>query len=186
MDTLRHIAENGYAAVVVSNQPLAKADRDKVLGLCADYIERPNFGYDFGAYRDGVLSIHERLASLKRLVLINDSAWYPLPGKRNWIQEAEEMGHDLVGAVSHYGTPRADPEHFMDIDWRYSSTHKNFHYASFALSFGPRLLRDAQFYRFWRKLRMDNDKKNGLCDAAKLRLRNGSCTMATHTGARLI
>lgn len=159
LNTLRHCVENGYAPVVVSNVAMPQADRDRVLAMCASYIERPNFGYDFGAYRDGVLHVVDRRPDLVRLALLNDSVWYPLPGKRNWMIEAEEMGHDLVGAISNYGTPRLPLEHYLDIEWSYHSSHKNFHYASFALSFGPKILGDPGFRVFWQKFRMDNDKK---------------------------
>ncbi|MFL4469680.1 rhamnan synthesis F family protein [Tateyamaria armeniaca] len=159
LTTLRHVAASGYATVVVSNLPLSDSDRQQVLDLCVSYIERPNFGYDFGAYRDGVLSVSDRFADLTRLALLNDSAWYPLPDKRNWLHAAEEMGHDLVGATSNYGTPRHDIADFMDIEWSYSVDHRNFHYGSFALSFGPKILKDPAFFSFWKRMRLDNNKK---------------------------
>lgn len=158
--TLNHIADSGYTALVISNQPLSDVDRKRVLDLSATYIERPNIGYDFGAYRDGILSVAHRFDQLDRLVLMNDSVWYPLPEQRNWLQEAEGMGLDLVGAVSNYGTPRVESEDYLSLVWGYKSTHHNFHYGSFALSFGPNIFQNTGFYHFWKKMRIDNHKKH--------------------------
>jgi len=156
--TLRHLVDNGYSTIVVSNLPLPDADRVQVLNLCANYIERPNYGYDFGAYRDGVLSVKDRLPQLQRFVLVNDSVWYPLPGKRNWLREAEQMGFDFVGASTHLGTKRGDLRNFREFEWQYSPHLKNFHYTSFALSFGPNILRSPEFVTFWENFRLANKK----------------------------
>lgn len=159
--TLKHIAENGYCTLLVSNLDLSKAERDRISPYCWHYIERPNFGYDFGGYRDGVLFLQKEpgLGALKRLVLMNDSAWYPLPETKSWLHEAEKNGSDLVGAVSNYGTPRIDWKYFKDLTWDYSTTHRSFHYCSFALSFGPNILQSPDFAKFWQNFRLDNDKK---------------------------
>mgnify|MGYP001801002824 FL=1 len=157
--TMQHIRDSGYSIVVVSNLPLSETDRAALLPLCATYIERPNFGYDFGAFRDGVLYVTEQRKDLQRLALLNDSTWYPLPDRYNWLLKAEEMGHDLVGAVSNYGTPRVGVEDFAEFEWTYSTDHRNFHYCSFALSFGPEIANNRRFRRFWARFAMDNNKK---------------------------
>ena len=158
LHTLNHLIENGYRTTVVSNLPLADDDREKLLAFCQSYIERVNFGYDFGGYRDGVLSLAREFGALDRLALLNDSAWYPLPDRSNWLADAEALGVDFAGAVSNYGTPRVLLEDFRTLKWSYKTTHPNFHYCSFALSFGPALLQSRKFLRFWRKFRLDNDK----------------------------
>ncbi len=156
--TLDHIHQSGYSAIVVSNLPLEDKDREAILARCSKYIERPNFGYDFGAYRDGILSIADQLPTLNRLVMLNDSAWYPLPNGTNWLNEAEALGLDFVGATSNYGTPRIKPESFQDQVWNYSTKHRNFHYCSFALSIGPKVLQDQAFAKFWSRFAIDNAK----------------------------
>lgn len=158
LHSLDHLAENGYRTTVVSNLPLSDQDREALLPSCQRYIERANFGYDFGGYRDGVLSLSSEFTVLDRLVLLNDSAWYPLPDRSNWLADAEALDVDFAGAVSNYGTPRVLLEDFRTLKWSYKTTHPNFHYCSFALSFGPRLLASRRFLRFWRKFRLDNDK----------------------------
>lgn len=156
---LRYLMQKGYAPVVVSNIPLSGSDSDTIRNLSWMFIERPNFGYDFGGYRDGILKVLELSEHLERLVLLNDSAWFPLPGSKDWLDQAEALQKDFVGAASNYGHPRVDPESFQNIQWSYSTEHKNFHYCSYALMFSGRLLKDAAFARFWKRFPLTNNKK---------------------------
>ncbi|MDE3238217.1 MAG: hypothetical protein KGN33_04600 [Paracoccaceae bacterium] len=157
--TLDYFRSKGYAPLVVSNLPLSKANRTELLERCWTLIERKNFGYDFGGYRDGVLSLAERLPKIERLVLINDSAWFPLPGARDWLDEAEAMSVDFVGASSHFATPWPKNSAFREMRWTYSSSHRNFHYGSFGLYIIGSVLCDPRFLNFWKGLRLSDKKK---------------------------
>lgn len=155
---LDELVAHGYAPIVVSNYPLDDEAVDRVAPRCWRIIERPNFGYDFGAYRDGILSIAGELESAERLLLVNDSCWFPLPDCRDWIGEGESMGRDLVGAASHYGARFASGSQVDDFEWRYDSHGRNFHYGSFALLMSARLISDPGFVAFWRRLRLTGRK----------------------------
>jgi hypothetical protein len=183
LHTLAYLRAKGYAALVVSNLPLATPDRERLLAECWYYIERPNFGYDFGGYRDGVLSLADRLPYLDRLVLLNDSTWFPLPGSRDWFDDVEALGVDFAGAASNFGTPRPEIEEFRAIDWHYRTSHRNFHYCSFALCLRPKVLRDPAFLDFWRRLRLSDKKKRtvrrGEIGFSQWALRHGFSTAAT-------
>lgn len=151
--------ERNYAVLAISNVPLTEADRAKLLDHTWKYMERPNFGYDFGAYRDGILTLADHLDKLKRLVLFNDSTWFPLPGSRDWLDDVENLGVDFAGAASNYGTPRPDVGQFHEMTWFYSSEHRNFHYCSFALCMRPNVFRNPGFLKFWKGLRLTDKKK---------------------------
>lgn len=155
---LKYFVDRGFSPVVVSNLRLSDADRAKLLFQCASYIERPNFGYDFGGYRDGVLSLGASLRKMERLVLVNDSSWFPLPGCTDWLAEAETLGVDFAGAVSHYGAPRPDRPDYRGMIWDYGCDHYHFHYGSFALLIGPNIMKSRRFLRFWKTMRLTNDK----------------------------
>lgn len=157
---LRYMRDKGYAALVVSNLALSEADRARLLPLCWRYLERPNVGYDFGGYRDAVLELGARLKGLKRLAIFNDSAWFPLPGARDWLDDAEALDVDFVGSASSFGMPRPEPEDFMTMvdRWRVNKGKADFHYGSFALSIGPNILGDPRFLRHWNRLRLSNEK----------------------------
>jgi len=156
---LRYLISRGYAPLVISNLPLPETDRLRILELSWLCLERPNYGYDFGGYRDGILLAKSRAGQIDRLVLLNDSSWFPLPGAQDWLAEAEQTGLDFTGAVSNYGHPRVDPEDFRRIKWGYSTTHRNFHYCSFALLMSGRLMADPKFLKFWERFPLTNDKK---------------------------
>ena len=157
---LEHFLEHGYAPVVVSNVSLSPEDRRRLLVYANHLIERPNYGYDFGGYRDGILFLRDRLDSLDRLSLMNDSVWFPLATMQDWLPAAESRGKDVVGAASNYFV---DPEEVSRGDgvpgsWQYDTHHPSFHYCSFALSFGPAVLRDVRFLKFWERFKLSNDK----------------------------
>jgi hypothetical protein len=155
---LRSLAAGGYAPIVVAHAPLAETERAELLTLCWRLIERPNFGYDFGGYRAGILSLGTGLARLDRLVFLNDSIWFPLPGAPDWLAQAEEKSVDFVGAVSNYGVPHVALDDYREAAWDYDPTRAGFHYCSFALWFGSAVLNDPAFLRFWRRFRLSDDK----------------------------
>ena len=159
LHTLAYFRSKGYATLVVSNLPLSEIDRNLLAENCWRIMERPNFGYDFGGYRDGVLSLEGCLQSLERLVFINDSVWFPLPGSRDWLDDIEGLGVDFGGAASNYGTSRPDLANFKSMKWSYSNSHSDFHVCSYALCLRSNVLRHSSFLSFWRDLRLTNKKK---------------------------
>lgn len=157
-----HLVDSGCAPLVVSNQPLSPDDRARLVPMCWRLIERPNFGYDFGGYRDGVLSIGTQLSALDRLVFLNDSTWFPLPGGFDWLARAESAGTDYCGAIWANAVRHPNPEHFRDIRWNVNKDLRNFHYASFALSLSSRILRDPAFLPFWQNFRLTGRKNKAV------------------------
>lgn len=76
----RLLAEQGYGLVVVSNAPLSDVDREALRPYCEALIERPNLGYDFGAYRDGLRYLRHAGRVPETLLMLNDSIWFPVNG----------------------------------------------------------------------------------------------------------
>lgn len=157
---IEYMIASGYAPLIVSNLPLSDADRIRLLKRSWRIIERPNYGYDFGGYRDAVLSLGDGLKGLDRLVFLNDSVWFPLPGGSDWLAEAENLGVDFAAAASHFAVKPPKPGKFTDVRWDYSDRYRNFHYASFALSLSQKIIRSESFLRYWRKLRLANQKRS--------------------------
>lgn len=158
LESLRYIASRGYSPVTVSNLPLDEANRASLAQLSTVLIERANFGYDFGAYREGILAVEEQLPRLRRLVLLNDSCWFPLPGSRDWLSLAEGSDLDYAGAASNYGIDPPDVDSFESLEWSYDTARRSFHYCSFAISLSRALIADPAFMRFWRGFRLSNAK----------------------------
>ncbi|MEM9585612.1 MAG: rhamnan synthesis F family protein [Pseudomonadota bacterium] len=157
--SLRYLVGKGVSTTVVSNFPMSEEDRAQVLALCHTYIERPNFGYDFGGYRDGVLSLESGAGKLDRLILLNDSVWFPVEDSRDWLADVDALGVDFSAAASHYGFPRVDPEAFRSIQFEYSSDRNSFHYCSFAISFSRKVIEHPTFFQFWKRFPLTNKKK---------------------------
>jgi hypothetical protein len=78
LETCHWLAANGYAPLVVSNAPIRAADRDRLAAAVWRAVERPNFGYDFGGYRDGLTSLAQWGVAPEELVILNDSVWLPV------------------------------------------------------------------------------------------------------------
>ncbi len=156
---LEYIRSAGYAPLIVSNLPLSETDRLELKKLAWRVIERPNIGYDFGGYRDGYLSLQPILHKLTRLVFLNDSSWFPIPQTSNWLLDAEALGVDFAGAATSYGILRVGREQYHSIQWEYNPSLSEFHYCSYAISIGPKLLQNSKFLRFWKNYKL-TAKKN--------------------------
>lgn len=158
LSMLRTLKAQDIAPVLVSNLPLSGESLATLRPLCARIIERPNVGYDFGGYRDGVLDLADRLSRLDRLYILNDSTWM-VDAPRTWFEDVRDRDVDFCGATSNYGVKRYNAHNFREMVWDFSDRHPNFHYASYALSVGRRILRDPDFLSFWRRFRLSNHKK---------------------------
>ena len=186
---LAYLRAKGYAPVVVSNIPLRDRECQGLLAQSALLIQRPNIGYDFGGYRDAIRAVMPLLPRLQRLAILNDSAWFPASPGADWIADAEAMDRDLVAAVSNYGFIRADVDAFRDAHWSFCTDHANFHYCSFALLLGSRILRSPDFARFWNRLPLTQNKtrtvRRGEIGFTRWVLRSGFSHGATHDPADL-
>ncbi len=155
---LQYILRSGYAPIVVSNLPLSADTIARLLPHCATLILRPNFGYDFGGYKDAVRFLSNDLNSLDHLAIFNDSNWFPANPDRNWLAEAEAMNCDFVGSVSHGGLDLATALQGDKIVWSIDTTKPRFHYGSFSLLFGATILHSLAFRKFWQDYRPANSK----------------------------
>jgi hypothetical protein len=102
------MVENGYSPIVVSNLPLNEGDLDQLRPLTYRILQRENFGYDFGGYREGILVFQDQIKSLGYLALFNDSVWFPVQNTRSWLKDAEAAEKDLMGSISHVDIDQND------------------------------------------------------------------------------
>lgn len=149
--TCSHFVEKGYAPLIVSNAPLSREDRDRLSPLCWKSVVRPNYGYDFGGYRDGILSLADWGIAPDRLIILNDSVWFPIGPGETLIDRMEALDADLVGAVVHPAMTRR----------RLSTKRRAFLESYFYLA-NRRVLDHPSFARFWRKFRVSSNKYNAV------------------------
>lgn len=145
--TCRHLAAAGYAPLVISNATLSPADRQRLQAVSWKLVERPNFGYDFGGYRDGIWLLDHWGEKPESLILLNDSIWFPALEGDQTIAKMEAMAADFRGILK-LGTGegavlRRGREPFL---------------GSFFLMFSARALRSEAFARFWREYRNTSNK----------------------------
>lgn len=158
--SLTYLAEAGYAPLLVSNLPLSDVDRARALDLSWRLIERPNFGHDFGGYRDAVLFLWQTGTRPQRLAILNDSCWFPIPDANDWLAAAENAGSDIVGAVGNRAIPRPAAHDTGRPDWTFTPSGRQFYYGSFALLVSGNALADADFPLFWKRLRLGREKRH--------------------------
>lgn len=140
--TLAHLADQGIATLVVSNAPLSDADRARLADHTWQVMERPNYGYDFGGYRDAILHVLDTGTPPQHLFVLNDSIWFPLTSDSDLVAEARASDADLYGFV---------------LNDRMRGAHRT-HIQSYFFRFGPNLLASPAFEAHWRDLFLTNNK----------------------------
>lgn len=163
LTTLRWLEANGYAPLVVANSPIREADRPSLEALCWRLFERPNFGYDFGGYRDGILLLDAWGVRPARLLIINDSVWLPTRADSTLIARMEAVDADLVGGTMHGPDGRK---------WRG-------HLESYLYLCNASCLVRPAFRRFWAGYRASNAKQNAIWRGERqftAAMRDGGCT----------
>lgn len=97
--TCKYLWENGYSPFIIANGGLNPADKERLLPFVALILERPNFGYDFGGYRDGIKSLWQQGMALSKLIILNDSIWLPLRSNCSFIAQLEAANADISGSI---------------------------------------------------------------------------------------
>jgi hypothetical protein len=109
--TCRHLSERGYSVVLVANSPVSRVDEESLGPWVWRFVERPNFGYDFGGYRDGIRLLWHWSVSPDSLIILNDSVWFPLNQNETMLASMEASSAGFLGALRHVDLPGTDAEH---------------------------------------------------------------------------
>ena len=136
------VLDSGAVTVFVSNLPLQDADRAWLAGRAWRVVERPNVGYDFGGFREGVMQITEARLDPEHLWMLNDSTWFPVCGGATPLQDLIDPAADVSGSMVH-------------LDGR---DHAKDYAESYFLAFPKRTLHHPAFVAFWRSYPLYNNK----------------------------
>jgi len=143
MKTLDHLQENGFATVVVSNSPLHENDLESLRQHSFLVMQRPNFGYDFGGYRDAILHLLDCGHQPDNLLVMNDSIWFPLTDESSLLNHIRHQKDDMYGIVL---AERPDePERT--------------HLQSYMFNFKKGLVEQKVFAQFWKKIPISSNKQ---------------------------
>jgi lipopolysaccharide biosynthesis protein len=129
----------GFTVIIVSNSP--KLDPDGITTLlphCALVLHRRNVGYDFGAWRDGIMQIPD-LAALDQLLITNDSVFGPLQDLNQILVRCDPDQADVWGITESYDT--------------------RFHLQSYFMLFNNPVLCSTKFQKFWNGMRYIENKR---------------------------
>lgn len=132
----RHLAERGYAVLLVANSPVSALDRERLAPDVWQIVERQNFGYDFGGYRDGLMLLRHWRQTPSQLIVLNDSVWFPLSAQESLVAQMESSAADFVGAQRYV-------DHLDDYE------EKTGILMSFFFLFKKSLLEAREFRTFW-------------------------------------
>lgn len=148
LTTLDWLVEHGYAPVVVANSPVYQKDERDLLDRCALLVQRPNFGYDFGGYKDGIRLIVRRGITPERLIIMNDSVWMPMvPDLMDRLEERRDV--DILGLIE-------DEKINHDRDGGQPSGLR--HIESYFYMISGKAWRSPAFKNFWTDYQMTDSK----------------------------
>ena len=154
IETCQGLVAGGYTPLVISNAVLSAKDQALLAETCWRVVERPNFGYDFGAYRDGIRMIQEEGISPDRLILMNDSFWCAVTSEL--LGRLEDLDSDLTGLLQ---------DEKVQHDTKGGTPTENYHIESYFLAISASLWKADAFQSFWEDYPMSEFKpktiKNG-------------------------
>lgn len=127
----------------ISNSKLSEYELSKIKSYVTKYITRPNIGYDFSAWRDGLKDFgFDNLEKTDEVILFNNSGTpiYPL---NIMFGEMEEKQYDFWG-VSLF--PYSSDGTYLKKD------HIDEHIQSYFMVFSQKVIKSQIFKQFWLNL----------------------------------
>lgn len=106
--TCRHLRQRGYAVLAVANGGLSDDARQAILTDVWRLAKRPNFGYDFGGYREGIQLLTDWQVCAEHLLILNDSIWFPLSASEDLLLRLEANEAGVSGPLLHTDAESAD------------------------------------------------------------------------------
>lgn len=166
------LTAHGYSPIVVSNAPLQEQDMPEILRRSSLLLRRPNFGYDFGGYKDGIKLINRRGVTPERVIIMNDSVWLPMaPDLMERLEQRDDA--DILGLLE-------DEKIKHDNDGGRPSGLK--HVESYFYMISAKAWQSEAFQTFWRDYLMTDSKpdtiKNGEIGFSRTMVRAGLTTGA--------
>jgi hypothetical protein len=132
------LVEEGFCIVFVSNSKITPECLDHLSSRCARILLRDNCGYDFAAYRDGVLNLDIQPGRPTVLLLANDSVYAPVSPLAGLFDDMDFGIADVWAATD--------------------SWQRRYHLQSYLIGFGPTALAHPTFLGFWRQVRNAKSK----------------------------
>ncbi len=120
--TCQHLRRSGYNVMFISNAKLSASDLDGLHENVWRVVQRPNFGYDFGGYRDGIRLLRLWNIAPDSLVILNDSIWFPIDANCRVLADLESKTADFQGAVK-FSKPTQINKYFFESYFLFVRRH---------------------------------------------------------------
>lgn len=143
--TCQHLCEVGFRTLIVCNTPLKDSERTRLAESSFLVIERPNFGYDFGGYRDAVWMLQERDIDPDEVLFLNDSIWFPAVSGNSLLGDMSASKFDYVGV-----------QEFGDIT---AVGGKQGFFASYCFLAKKQVWQSSVFQEYWRDYKCSSNKE---------------------------
>ena len=133
LNTLESLRDHQVNTIVVSNHELTSAQLATLQGLAARVLVRGNKGFDFGAYKDAILTLAEGEKPITRVLIFNDSVYVFKRGLSQLIEELLSDRYDVVAA--------------------YENWELHYHFQSFCIGISGRVFAHPRMLAFWQSYR---------------------------------
>lgn len=143
---LDHLIAKGFTPLVVSNVPISSEDRAELCKRAYLVVERPNIGYDFGGYWEGITILNEREIVPETLLVLNDSIWFPIRENCDLLDRMRNVPEGYVGASDNYYYGRRGLQE-KKLDGR-------LHVASYLFLVRREVFQSEAFQDYWRTYRL--------------------------------
>ena len=134
---LRELHALECTVILVNSRKLSEASRNELAQWTTTYIERPNYGRDFGSYKDGMLWIYKHLSeefmNVERFMILNDSVFYARSNLPQFFSALLNTQAPVFGATMNY--------------------QKVPHIGSFCISLSGKVAQHPKLKSFWKKYR---------------------------------
>lgn len=136
VDLLKEAKQLG--AYVLGVNTLCLSNETEIEQYFDCYIERPNFGRDFGSYKVGFNHIYRRNWDKysERLILLNDSVFFSRIGLKDFLSKLFESEKEVAGATENF-----EIEH---------------HIGSFCISISNKVLVSQKMKVFWKNYKLSD------------------------------
>lgn len=127
--------------VVISNSELSPTDTKRLKGLQSKIITRSNTGYDFAAWREGMLDLGwKKLAEYDSVTIMNDTCFGPVYSFDPVFERMESKKLDFWGIISHRKVPASKTHNGVSVPE---------HLQSFFVTFNKNVVKSTVFQEFW-------------------------------------
>ena len=143
--TLSHLVKSGFSVVVISNCHISTQDKERLSHDSFLIVERMNFGYDFGGYRDAVWLLRNLEIECDKMLFLNDSVWFPSFDNSKLLEQMLASDSDYVG-TQEFGETEANGL-------------LNGFFGSYCFLINKKLIEEKAFNMFWDNYQLSSSKE---------------------------